>query len=60
MCDKTVRSFSEVNGVETPIELSSFILDEIGHLNYQFCCQIPAVARYLGQVVTFKDLSEDG
>lgn len=63
MCVGVERSFSEVNGVETPYVLSSFILDEIGHISYKtihFCGQIPAVRTYLSQYIAFQDLSEDG
>lgn len=63
MCVGVERFLSEVNGVETPSVLSSFILDEIGHLSYNtfhFCGQIPSVGTYSSQYITFQDLSEDG
>lgn len=63
MCVGAERSFSEVNGAETPFVFSSFILDEIGHISYStfhFCGQIPVVGTYLSQYITFQDLCEDG
>lgn len=57
-------SFSEVNEVVDPSELTFLILDEIGYLvyhQYLFCTHVPEVAGNLGSCTTSKpDVCEDG
>lgn len=64
MCLTAERSLSEVYEVRAPIEHSSFILDEIGHINYspfQFSGELLTMAKYFrAQVISYDDLCEDG
>lgn len=61
---KVKSSFSEVNAVVAPSELTFLILDEIGYLvchQYLFCTHVPEVAGNLDSCVTSKpDVCEDG
>lgn len=55
---KVKSSFSKVNEVVAPSELTFLILDEIGYL---FCTHVPEVATSLGNCITSKpDVCEDG
>lgn len=59
MCFRVARSFSDINEVEAPFDMSSFILDEIGLVDFSpfgFGCNMTTVAKY----VSYQDLSEDG
>jgi hypothetical protein len=62
---KVKSSFSEVNEVVAPSELTFLILDEIGYLVYHhqhlFCTHVPEVAGNFGSCATSKpDVCEDG
>lgn len=64
MCIRVERSFSNVNEVKTPIDMSSFMFDEIGLANstpFEFDSIMPVVAIYFrGQTISYQDLCEDG